>query len=61
MAEALVPFDTYTRSIWNNKPPDYAYFCWRWDEKLRLEGNRYLYTGTGDPVENNDFVDGMLF
>lgn len=66
MARVFDDFQTYTSKIWNSKPdepetPEYAYFCWRWDEKHPREGERNPYPRASDPIEDKDLKDGMLF
>lgn len=62
MARIFDDFETYTSKIWNSKPeiPEYAYFCWRWDEKHSREGERNLYPRASDPIEDKYLKDGVL-
>lgn len=54
-------FEAYTGGIWNNEEvPDYAYFCWRWDEKYRRGGAKGPYPRVNDPKADKDFKHGIL-
>ena len=59
-------FETYKRRIWNStgvtaEPyPHYAYFCWRWDTKRWINGEGAPYPRVSDPIEDQDFKNGML-
>jgi hypothetical protein len=58
MATDFDDFETCTTRIWNHisEAPKYAYFCWRWDESHRREGETRTCLRASDPIKTDIFT-----